>query len=328
MKSKKPLVSIVIPAYNCSQFINETLDSVYRQTYRNIEIIIIDDGSTDNTKAVLSPHIGNIKYFYQKNKGTATARNTGILKARGELIALLDNDDIWHPEKIELQVGVAQSNTEIGLVFTDGKVFDKSGILKHTLIAKRLQKWIQENETENGLVVKGSILNYLYLQNHISSATSVLIKRECFDQVGFFDEDIIIADDFDLWLRIARKYSVALIRKPLYKWRYRNDSSSGKIQDRNFNWARSKLVVLEKHWRNAPNAIRREVRENMSKLYWECGRQSFHRKNYLNSRDYFLASFQHNRKSLLPIFYLLATYLNPFILDRLRDFKRISIKNR
>ena len=318
MKSKKPLVSVIIPAYNCAQFINETLDSVYRQTYRNIEIIVIDDGSTDNTKAILAPHIGNIQYFYKENSGTAGARNTGILKAKGELIALLDNDDIWYPEKIKLQVSVAQNNPEIGLVFTDGKIFDKSGILKDTIIARRLQKWIQQNKTENGQVVKGCILDHIYFENLISSATSVLIKRECFDQVGFFDENIIIADDFDMWLRIARKYSVALIQKPLYMWRYRSDSSSGKMEDRNYNWVRSALVVLEKHWRNAPDEIRKEVRENISKLYLECGKHSFHRKSYSRSRNDFLASFQHNKKSLGPILYFLASYLNPSISERLR----------
>jgi len=169
-----PLVSVVIPAYNCAPFIGESLDSVYRQTYRNWEVIVIDDGSTDETRAILAPHTGRIRYFYQENRGTAAARNAGVRQARGELIAFLDNDDIWLPEKLERQVQVMQGSPECGLVFTDGIMFMADGTRRGPVIPSRLDAWIATHLTEDPAVAKGDIFRNLFLANEISSASSVM----------------------------------------------------------------------------------------------------------------------------------------------------------
>ena len=100
----KPKVSVVIPTYNSSQFIVETLESVFAQTYKDYEIIVVDDGSTDNTKEVLQPYTSRIKYIYKENGGPASARNVGIKSAQGEYIAFLDSDDRWLPEKLEKHI--------------------------------------------------------------------------------------------------------------------------------------------------------------------------------------------------------------------------------
>ena len=166
-----PLVSGVVPAYNCARFIGESLDSVYRQTYGNWEVVVIDDGSTDETRAALAPHIGRIRYFYQENRGTAAARNAGVRQARGELIAFLDNDDIWLPEKLARQVQVMQGSLECGLVFTDGKRFSADGIRAESLISTRLDGWMAAHRTEGPLVAKGDIVRNLFFDNEISSAS-------------------------------------------------------------------------------------------------------------------------------------------------------------
>ena len=111
-----PLVTVVIPTYNYGHFVEQAVESALSQRYPNIEVIVVDDGSQDDTKARLEKYRGRIQYIYQRNQGLSAARNTGILKARGEYIAFLDADDIWIPEKISEQIGMFKSVAQIGLV--------------------------------------------------------------------------------------------------------------------------------------------------------------------------------------------------------------------
>ena len=321
-EQQQPLVSIIIPAYNCSKVITKTLVSVYEQTYQNWEIIIIDDGSTDDTKSALETHMDRIRYFYQENKGTAAARNAGVRRANGGLIAFLDNDDLWLPDKIALQVQAMQENPNIGLVFTDGKLFDENGILKNSLINERIQSWIDQNKDEDPHVVKGWIARELFFGNIIASATSVLLRKESIESVGGFDEQISIADDYDIWLRIAQHYPVVLIYLPLYMWRYREDSASGPKENRGYVWKKAALPVLEKNLFIAPKEMRKEVRLSLSRKYWECGWVDFSQNRLPESRKMFLRSLHHNKLSIYAAGYLLLTFLNPYIINKLRYFKQ------
>ena len=225
-----PLVSVVIPAYNCAAFIEEALQSIYRQTYRHWEIIVVDDGSTDATSSVLAPHLKKIRYFKQENKGTAAARNAGIKRARGDLIAFLDNDDVWLPEKLELQVRVMQAWPECGLVFTDGKTFTEAGVRRESVLSPRLDQWLRAHTTDDPLVAKGSMVRELLFCNEISSASSVMVRQKSIESTGSFDEAIAIADDYDLWLKVAREDAIAVIRRCLYMWRWHDASQSGPMK--------------------------------------------------------------------------------------------------
>ena len=317
-----PLVSVVIPAYNCAPFIGESLDSVYRQTYRNWEVIVIDDGSTDETRAILAPHTGRIRYFYQENRGTAAARNAGVRQARGELIAFLDNDDIWLPEKLERQVQVMQGSPECGLVFTDGIMFMADGTRRGPVIPSRLDAWIATHLTEDPAVAKGDIFRNLFLANEISSASSVMVRRECLERAGGFDEAVVIADDYDLWLRIARAHAVAVILRCLYMWRWHDGSQSGPLRERIHGWREASLVVQEKHLLVAPADIRRPLRAQMARAYWESARYYFDLNQFQNSRKTLAACLGHNRVFLPAIPFLLASYLDPSTIDALRTLKR------
>jgi len=317
-----PLVSVVVPAYNCAAFIGETLDSVYRQTYSNWEVIVIDDGSTDETRAVLAPHIGRIRYFHQENRGTAAARNAGVRQARGELIAFLDHDDVWLPEKLELQVQVIQGSLECGLVFTDGKTFTADGIRRESVISSRLDGWIDAHRTEDLLVAKGNIVRNLLFWNEIASASSVMVRRECFERAGGFDEGIAIADDYDLWLRIAREHAVALIRRSLYMWRWHDGSQSGPIQSRMHRWMEARLMVLEKHLPLAPPDVRRPLRTYMAREYWERARYYFDLDQFRDSRRMLVGCLRHNKVFLPGTAFLLASHLDPSIIEGMRRVKR------
>ncbi len=321
MNLPTPLVSVIIPAYNSARFIDDTLQSVYRQTYKNWEIILIDDGSTDDTKAALASHMGRIRYYFQQNRGTAAARNLGLQKARGELVAFLDDDDLWLPEKLNLQVRALHTWPDCGLVFTDGKTFTESGIRRDSVISRRLAGWMNQYGTPDPMVVKGWLARALFLTNEIASASSVMLPKHCLESVGGFDERIRITDDYDLWLRVAQRYPILLIRSCLYMWRWREDSQSGPIFSRQHRWTEACITVLEKHWSTAPADTRTALRRQLSRMYWYCGRSYFDQNRFQDSRKMFLGCLRYNRVFLPAMPFLLASQLSPSVIDRLRSIK-------
>ena len=321
-ESQTPMVSVIIPAYNCASFIDDTLESVYRQRYKNWELILVDDGSTDNTKAVLAPHMNRIRYYFQGNQGTAAARNAGLEKARGEVVAFLDHDDLWLPEKLELQVRAMQTWRDCGLVFTDGKSFDESGIRGNSLISKRLREWIRLHGTPDALVAKGWLAREFFFLNQITSASSVMARKECIDNVGGFDEAISVADDYDLWLRVSLRYPIVLLLSCLYLWRVREDSQSGPLVGRQQVWREASIVVIEKNWSAAPIEIRSTVKTHLSNMYWSCARAYFWLDRFRQSRKMLFGCLRYNATFVPAILLLLATYLHPSLIAWLRQIKR------
>jgi glycosyltransferase involved in cell wall biosynthesis len=317
-----PLVSIVIPAYNCAEFINEALQSIYRQTYSHWEIIVVDDGSTDATSSILALHRKRIRYFAQENKGTAAARNAGLRQVRGDLIAFLDNDDVWLPEKLEHQVRVMQAWPDCGLVFTDGKTFTEAGVRRESVLSQRLHSWLDAHATGDPLVAKGCMFRKLLFANEISSASSVMLRRTIVERAGGFDEAIPIADDYDLWLRVARQHAVAVIRRCLYMWRWHDASQSGSIPVREHRWAVACLVVLEKHLPSVPPDLRKPLRTHVARLYWRCARGYFDLDQFRNARRMLVSYLRHNRISLPAMAFLLASHLDSSIIHGIRRVKR------
>src|SRR5437867_1708261 len=119
-----PKVSIVIPTYNYGRYVVEAVESVLNQSFQDREVIVVDDGSTDDTRERLERFRGRIRYIYQRNKGLPAARNTGIRAARGAYVAFLDSDDLWLPEKLALQVPILDTRQQVGMVYTDAHLFD------------------------------------------------------------------------------------------------------------------------------------------------------------------------------------------------------------
>lgn len=208
-----PLVSVVIPAFNSGKFIREAIDSVLAQTYKNYEIIVVDDGSTDNTKEILQPYIkkGQIKYIYQTNQRQAAARNNGIRRSKGELIAFLDSDDLWLPKKLESQLPFFQESS-IGLVYSGLSIFDEDN---NTL-----------EETDFTRYRKGRIFDDLLASNFIPTST-VMIRRSCIDKAGFF-RDYKLGQDWDLWLRISAGFKIDYVDQILTRYRSHHDNVSKK----------------------------------------------------------------------------------------------------
>ena len=199
-----PLVSVIIPTFNAARYITCAVDSALAQTYSPIEVIVVDDGSTDNTAQVLDPYkSSNVRYIFQRNSGSVGAvRNRGIREARGEFLAFLDADDLWLPEKLEQQIPVLLSNPKVGLVHSNFDYLDEETGRMFAITRPRHK-------------LVGRCYTRLFFRNTIF-ASSVVLRRECLDDVGIFDEEIPSGvEDYDLWLRVARQYEFAYVSRRL-----------------------------------------------------------------------------------------------------------------
>lgn len=209
MSAGEPLVSAVVPAYNAAAFVERTLNSARAQTWPELEILVVDDGSRDDTANIVSRLAEadpRIRLLQQENKGVSAARNLGIGHARGEYIALLDADDIWMPQKIERQMQVFQAGSpRIGLVYTRSVRIFEDG---------RPPVYSRGNEVE------AEAFFTLLTGNFLQNASTPLIRRACFDKVGVFSleyrkQQAQGCEDWDMYLRIAEHYEFGLVREYL-----------------------------------------------------------------------------------------------------------------
>jgi len=208
------LVSVIIPIYNRLDYISEAIESVLSQTYNNLEIIVIDDGSTLDVKGVLESYMNKIKYIYQSNKGLSAARNTGIKNSQGEYLAFLDDDDLFEPRKLEIQVPIVENNPNIGFVYSDGYVFDTGNATE-----LRLKRAVASDKS------CGDFAKEFFMNTNVF-ISAVLIRRACFDDVGLFDENLTQNEDSDMLLRIALNWKVKFSGYPSTKIRHHPDRMS------------------------------------------------------------------------------------------------------
>ena len=196
--SEQPLVSVIMPTYNHAGFIGEAIDSVLNQTYKNLELIIIDNYSEDGTEKIVASYKDDrIIYLKFRNNGIiAASRNHGIKHSHGEYFAFLDSDDIWLLEKLEKGIRIFESSKDTGMVYTRFKAIEGDTISSRIF-------------PKNGRCKNGNIFKSLYLRSFVV-CSSVMITKSVLDQVGLFstDPDLIAIEDTDLWLRIALKYKV------------------------------------------------------------------------------------------------------------------------
>jgi len=231
MNNKKPpLVTILIPAYNHAAYIEECILSVLNQTYDNLEIIIINDGSTDDTESVIKNvidnknSISNIEYYSQDNQGVCKTLNRGIKLAEGKYIASIASDDVWVTDKIEKQVDFLEKNNDVGLVFTDTFfIHDQSkASLKHTDYKPEIKKYFL-----NG-IQNVNIHNKL-LYDCFIPAVSVMMRKDCLDIVGYYDEELK-SEDYNMWLRFTMLYPIGFIDEPLaYQRKHDNNASNNAL---------------------------------------------------------------------------------------------------
>jgi glycosyltransferase involved in cell wall biosynthesis len=199
-------VSVVIPAYNYGRYLAEAIDSVLAQTHRPLEIIVVDDGSTDETAEVIASYGERIRAIRQANAGVSAARNTGIDAARGEYLAFLDADDTWYPRKLELQMARFEAEPSLGLVHAGLEVVDGEGRMLAVMTRGH-----QGSISHNLLRLQQDVL--------VGPGSSIVVPRRVAQEVGGFDERLAPSEDWDFCYRIAVRYHVGFVPEPLVRYR-------------------------------------------------------------------------------------------------------------
>lgn len=200
-----PLVSVVIATWNARRYLPETLGSALDQTWPNLEVIVVDDGSTDGTHEAITEFLPRIRYERRPHQGLAAARNEGIRLARGDYVALLDADDLWHPEKVAVQMEVAQRHPETGMIVCDGVEFSGDSILRETLLLEPFLRVLRSAGKEE---VTGDFQRELIAGCCIGCPAQVLIPRHVLAELGAFIDSG--AQDYDFYLRLTLRYPIAL----------------------------------------------------------------------------------------------------------------------
>lgn len=229
-----PKVSIIIPLYNGKKYIKQAIESILNQTYKDFEIIVVDDGSTDGSGELVKDKFGDkVRYVYQENKGAATAVNKGISLSQGDYIAFCDHDDWWLPEKLEKQVKFLEANQNFGLLYTDA-FLAKDGVLTR-------ETWLRSRKVLPCSGDKEKCLATLFSRNFIPAPLTVLIKKSVIDRIGLFNENFPSTYDYEYWFRILEAgIQIAFLDEPLAVWNSRVGQGSRRI--RKMKWAQIKIL--------------------------------------------------------------------------------------
>lgn len=233
----RPLVSIVIATYNMADFLPLAIQSALAQTYRNIEVLIVDDGSTDRTAEAVAPFLADsrVRYRTQRNGGQAVAKNSGIRESIGDYIAFLDADDLWTPDKLEAQIPLFAASQAVGVVYSAFAYIDEKGNLVPNVPYK---------------LHSGRVTRPLLMSNFVGFGTSV-VKRECFERLGLFKENLRMGIDYDLWLRFSTQYEFDYVNRTLFYYREWPGQMSRNWRSRYLNG----IEIMKNFLREFPDAV-------------------------------------------------------------------------
>lgn len=304
MSEQNPLVSIVVTCYNYGRYIVPCLDSIFSQTFQDFEIVVINDGSTDNSEELIRSFLedSKLKYIYQKNSGQANAKNNGIKNSAGKYIAFLDADDLWDKTKLEKQIPLF-SRDNIGVVYSKAKFVDEHGqfldfILKDKYLTPR----------------SGEVTNHLFFNNFVPFSSSV-VRKECFEKLGCFDESFEMGIDWDLWLRISIQYDFDYIDEPLLIYRLGHPGQMSKNAEKRHHCSDN---IMDKFIKQFPSHISPALFAQIQ-AYTYCNRAYyFSGKNLAKSNRYYLMAMKQSP-------FKLSAYkgmLNNFVKFLLRQMKQ------
>lgn len=306
------MVSVIIPTYNRGGYLKEAIESVLNQTIHDLEIIVIDDGSTDNTREIVGFYGNKVKYFYQENKERGAARNNGIVRAKGEYIALLDSDDVWLANHLELCLKVLNNNVDAGVAYSRSYLINKDG-----KIVSRLKLGYF-----NGLILEDIVSNFT---SGGCNASSCLIKKYVFDEAGYFNEDRELAssgEDWETFVRMAACTKFVSTGKYTVKVRIHNDFSlrnSHKIAEsmtRALNIVYNNPVILPKISMLRDKAY--------SSLYTIIAINYYASGDMLTARRYLKKAIIKHPRSIFTNKYLVYTFLRSLLGPKLSIYLRIA----
>lgn len=235
-----PRVSIVVPTYNRADMLVECLESIFIQTFTDFEVIVVDDGSTDNTEDIIRPYLNRIRYIKQENRGNAGARNSGIELANGEIVAFNDSDDLWLPDKLERQVKYLDEHPDIDMVCGNGIFFGNRKLEGKKVISDKRAIPLER---------EGVTLRSIFMKSTLRTPTMVA-RRKVIETVGGFDPEFKVCVDLDFAFRVLMKFKVAFMNEPLFKLRKHDGHVGGDSERRTlFN-----IKAIEKLLREYPEA--------------------------------------------------------------------------
>lgn len=295
-------ISVIIPTYNRAKILPRAIKSVLNQSFEDFELIVVDDGSTDKTKEIVQTFQKKdlrVKYIWQKNSGApARPKNRGIREAKGEYLAFLDDDDEWEKEKLEEQIRLFESQRNLGFVGCDILIINERGErkeLKEYKIPKYSPKIFFERLLE---------------RNFLLTSSSIMVKKEIFNEIGFFDENLKVADDWDMWLRISKKFPFDFVSKFLIKYYIHQKSITPNLDPE--KEAKELEYIFEKHrkdYAKYPRILSVHLRQLASR-YCAIGEMKKGRRNYINSIKY-------NPFNLKSYFYYTLSWLGKRIFRNL-----------
>jgi glycosyltransferase involved in cell wall biosynthesis len=322
-KMGAPLVSVVIPAYNCADVIGKTLDSVARQTYGNIETVVVDDGSSDDTGNVVAGFSGNgkVRYYRQENGGPGSARNTGIRSANGDYIAFLDADDSLTPDSIERRMALIREANGLELVYSNYfiKRSDDSAKARFGENYPGNRDFFRR-EFPHGVVFEGSPTEIFDIPFDFWTAT-VLAGRNLLDRTGPFRTDISIGEDRDMWIRLSLNAGkIGYIKSPVATYNRTRNSLTGRNAVR-YSLARKELNhrFLEQYGASlGRRKVRKVIHEKLSWVYYDLG--SHYRRNGMTGHAIanFLKSIYFSPTNDLPYKEIVSSVLPGALRHRLK----------
>ena len=301
---RAPLVSVVIPAYNCGHLISDALDSVVDQDYPALEVFVIDDGSTDETCDVVAHYGSAVTLIRQRNAGAAVARNEGMRRARGEYVALLDADDLWLPGKLRLQVEHLEHHADVGICCTRWH-------LLHPDVAGHYH--IERAAAPESAPVDPGCAGWIYCELLLDCevwTSTVVMRRELGERIGGFDAELRRGQDYDYWLRASRLTRIDRLDAPLALYRMQV------AHDRKFpdtNWELTVIRRAIEQWgvtgpdgRTLPEA---EIRARLWELNYKFGYAQYQNGGYALARAAFAAARRERPLHLKTMLYALASNL-------------------
>lgn len=229
-----PRVTVVIPTYNYARYVGNAVKSVLEQDYPNLEILVVDDGSTDETKTVLQPYLPWIKYLYKQNGGTATALNLGIEQASGQYVCWLSSDDVFLPGKVAKQVNLMEGDSGLGFSYTSYMVIDEFGNKQY--------------EVHSPFYLDSKLMVSKLLAGCFINGSSVMMRRTALKQVGLFDPTVATAHDYDLWFRLLRHYRCAVLDEVLLAYRWHANNGTRSVDPKYERWVKERGRRLLAEW--------------------------------------------------------------------------------
>jgi len=275
-----PTISVIIPVYNGEKTIKQTIESVLNQTFRDFELLIINDGSQDATLEIIQAiNDERIQVFSYQNSGVSASRNRALTKAKGEFISFIDADDLWTPNKLELQLKALQDNPQAAVAYSWSDWIDESG---------------QFLRSGGHITVNGKAYEKLLLRDFIESGSNPLIRKQALDEVGCFEQSVTPAEDWDMWLRLAARYEFVTVEVPQILYRISPNSASFNI----VKMEAGSLKVIERVFAQAPESLQDLKRETLASRYnyftFKALEGNLDRKNGLTAARFLIQALKHD----------------------------------